>query len=199
MAMITTGTSQTNLARQLSLYFAPPVMPVVAGSAVSWGTTWPYYDGLLWGLCGSGTWALLCAAVAFAGTRLGWWPTHVPSERRPRLMLLGASAVAAAAVWMICGRLGAPPPLLAVGSTAPLLAGLLLASTWATNVSLHTSAAAASVTLLTLELGTVWALLYPLVAAIGWSRLHLRAHTPLQVLTGTALGTVCVVLTCSSR
>jgi membrane-associated phospholipid phosphatase len=199
MAMIITG-SRAQVARQLSTYFSPPVMPVVAGSAVSWRTTWPLYDGLLWGLCGCGSWVLLCTAVAFAGTRLGWWPTHVPSERGPRLMLLAATVLAAAAVWMTCRRLGAPAPLLAAGVTAPLLAALLLVSTWATNVSLHTSAAAAGVTLLTLELGPAWALLYPLVAAIGWSRLHLRVHTLGQVLTGAALGaTACVAVVCLYR
>ncbi|MEW2577979.1 phosphatase PAP2 family protein [Streptomyces syringium] len=170
-------------------------MPVVAGGAVGWRMTWPHADGLLWGLCGSGSWALLCAALASAGVRLGWWPTAVPSRRGPRLTLLAASTVAAVAVWLVCGRLGAPAPLLAVGRTAPLLAALLLACTWAGNVSLHTSAAAAGVTLLALRLGPGWALLYLLVAAIGWSRLHLRVHTPAQVLMGAVLGaTACVAM-----
>ncbi|WP_395570424.1 phosphatase PAP2 family protein [Streptomyces sp. BK79] len=199
MTMIITG-GRAHLARRLSTYFSPPVMPVVAGCAVGWRTTWPSYDGLLWGLYGCGSWVLLCTAVAFAGTRLGWWPTHVPSERGPRLMLLAATLLAAAAVWMTCRRLGAPAPLLAVGTTAPLLAALLLVSTWVTNVSLHTGAAAAGVTLLTLELGPAWVLLYPLVAAIGWSRLRLRAHSLGQVLAGAALGTTaCVAVVCLGR
>ncbi|OEJ28760.1 hypothetical protein AR457_34740 [Streptomyces agglomeratus] len=110
-------------------------------------------------------------------------------------MLLAASVLAAAVVWLICRRLGAPAPLLALGSTAPLLAALLLASTWASNVSLHTSAAAASITLLTLHLGAGSALLYLLVAAIGWSRLHLRVHTLDQVLVGAVLGAAtCVAM-----
>ncbi|MFJ8148840.1 phosphatase PAP2 family protein [Streptomyces sp. NPDC096048] len=172
---------------------------MIAGSAVSWHNTWPRYDGLLWGLCGSGSWALLCVAVTFAGTRLGWWHAHVPSRRRPRLALLSVSVVAAAAVWLLCERLGAPASLLGLGSTAPWLAALLLACTWVSNVSLHTSAATASVTLHALELGPAWTLLYPLAGAVGWSRLHLRAHTPRQVLAGAVLGTVCVALISSSR
>lgn len=186
----TAGTARTRVARHLSRYFAPPCMPVFAGAAVSWRVTWPHYDGLWWGLFGSGAWALLSAAVAFSGTRLRWWPAPDPSERRPRLMLLAASVITAVAVWLVCDRLGAPATLLAMGCMAPLLATLLFACTYAGNISLHVSSAAASVTLLTLQLGPPWALLYFLVAAIGWSRLHLRAHTLTQVVAGAAAGTM---------
>ncbi|WP_367048646.1 phosphatase PAP2 family protein [Streptomyces sp. Je 1-332] len=103
-------------------------------------------------------------------------------------MLLAASVITAAAVWLVCDTLGAPAALLAMGCMAPLLAALLFACTYAGNISLHTSSAAASVTLLTLRLDPAWALLYLLVAAIGWSRLHLRAHTPAQVFAGAAAG-----------
>lgn len=198
--MITVEHDSTRLARRLSLYFSPPVMPVVAGSAVSWRTTWPHHEGLWWGLCGSGSWALLCAVLVLIGVRLGWWPTTVPSKRGPRLTMLATAVAAAVAVWPVCGVLGAPVPLLELGSTAPLLAALLLACTWATNVSLHTSAATAGVTLLTLQLGSAWALLYLLVAAIGWARLHLRVHTPAQIAMGAALGAgVCVAVVCLTR
>jgi membrane-associated phospholipid phosphatase len=104
-------------------------------------------------------------------------------------VLLGASVIAAAAVWLVCGYLGAPAPLLAVGRTALLLTALLLAGTWTSNISLHTSSAAASTTLVTLLVDVRGAVLYLLVAAIAWSRLHLRVHTPAQVLLGAGLGT----------
>ncbi|MFC8142387.1 phosphatase PAP2 family protein [Streptomyces paradoxus] len=116
----------------------------------------------------------------------------MPSQRGPRLVLLGASVIAAAVVWLACGYLGAPPTLLAAGRTAPLLTALLLACTWTGNVSLHTSSAAASITLVTLLVDVRGAVLYLLVAAIAWSRLHLRVHTPAQVLVGALLGTVAV-------
>ncbi|MGZ3119654.1 hypothetical protein [Streptomyces sp. H62] len=173
----------------MSAYLAPPCLPVAVGAAVSLRITWPHPGGLLWGLFGSGTWALLCAAMALVGARLGGWPSLTPSGRRPRLLLLSASAVAGVCVWLLCVHLGAPAHLLAVGRTAPLLAVLVLACTLAANVSLHTASAAASVTLLALYLGAGWAVLYVLVAAVGWSRLHLRVHTRLQVLSGAALGT----------
>ncbi|MEV7004025.1 phosphatase PAP2 family protein [Streptomyces sp. NPDC093982] len=181
----------------MSRRFPPPFLPVVAGGVVSWDITWPRPDGLVWGLCGSGAWALLCAGTAITGVRLGWWPTLVPSKRRPRLMLLAMSGIAAIGVWLVCGRLGAPPELLTRGRLAPLLAALVLACTWVGNISLHTSAAAASVTLITLQLGRGWGALYLLVAAIAWSRLHLRAHTLAQVLAGAVLSTaVCAATVC---
>lgn len=193
--MIIARCGRTKLARLLSAYLAPPCLPVAVGAAVSLRITWPHPGGLLWGLFGSGTWALLCAAMALVGARLGGWPSLTPSGRRPRLLLLSASAVAGVCVWLLCVRLGAPAHLLAVGRTAPLLAVLVLACTLAANVSLHTASAAASVTLLALYLGAGWAVLYLLVAAVGWSRLHLRVHTRLQVLSGAALGTsVCAAV-----
>lgn len=99
-----------------------------------------------------------------------------------------------------CREVEAGPGTRGGARTTPLLAALLLASTWASNVSLQTSAASASVSPLTLELGPAWALLYLLVAAIGWARLHLRVHTPGQVVMGAALGTtVCAAVICFHR
>ncbi|CAM5509906.1 hypothetical protein STENM223S_03090 [Streptomyces tendae] len=189
MAMITAGIRRTRLARLLSTYFAPPCLPVVAAGAVSLRITWPNADGLLWGLFGSGSWALLCAAMTPLAARAGRRPALMPAARGPRLRLLAASVLAGMGVWQACAWLGAPPELLDLGELAPLLTGLVLACTLAGNVSVHTGSAAASVTLLSLYLGAGWAVLYLLVAAIGWSRLHLRAHTPAQVVAGAVLGT----------
>jgi membrane-associated phospholipid phosphatase len=200
MSTITASSGRTWLAWQLSRYFPPPLLPVITGAAVSWRMTQPDHRGLLWGLGGSGAWALLSAALAVTGRRLGWWPSSVSSQRRPRLMLLTASVLVAAAVWLVCERLGAPPPLLAAGRTAVLLVALVLACTCFSNISLHTNAAAASITLMTVWLDASWAVLYLLVAAIAWSRLHLRAHTPAQVLLGAVLGTVvCMAMPHLSR
>ncbi|MEU6896331.1 phosphatase PAP2 family protein [Streptomyces sp. NPDC046557] len=200
MATITVETGQARLAQLLSTYFSPPLLPVAAGGAVSLHLTWPHPDGLLWGLSGSGAWALLCAAMALVGARVGKWPTLTPTRRGPRLILLAASVLAGVCVLLACRSLGAPTALLTLGSMAPLLAALLLACTLATNVSLHTSAAAASVTLLALHLGTGWSVLYLLVAAIAWSRLCLGAHTHAQVLWGAALGTIaCAAMVCLRR
>lgn len=189
MLTITVGYDRTWWARLLSTCFAPPLLPVLAGAAIGWHLTGPSHRGLLWGLGGSGCWALLCAALAAGGPRLGWWPGPQPSQRGPRLVLLAASVVAAVAVWLACGYLGAPPVLLELGRTALLLTAVVLACTWSSNISLHTSSAAASTTLVTLLVDVRAAVLFLLVAAIAWSRLHLRVHTPVQVLLGAGLGT----------
>nr|WP_240979496.1 phosphatase PAP2 family protein [Streptomyces sp. HNM0574] len=96
--------------------------------------------------------------------------------------------VLSAVVWLGCAYGGAPPRLLAFGAAGPLLVVLVLLGTCATNVSLHTSAAAAGVTQLTLLLDPRCVVLYGVVAAIAWSRLYLGAHTRGQVLAGAALG-----------
>jgi membrane-associated phospholipid phosphatase len=80
--------------------------------------------------------------------------------------------------------------LLLIAAAALLLLASVLACTCVGNISLHTSAAAGSVTLMALLMDVRWAGLYLLVAAIAWSRLHLGAHTPAQVLAGAGLGTL---------
>ncbi|MFE3525561.1 phosphatase PAP2 family protein [Streptomyces sp. NPDC059161] len=145
-------------------------------------------------------WALSCVALAIAGSRLRWWPGSVPFRRRHRAPLLAASLIAGAGVWLLCKQLGAPRPLLALGVMAPVLVAFVLACTCVGKISLHASAAAASTTLLALLVDVRWAMLYPLVAAIAWSRLQLGAHTPPQLLAGAGLGTaVCCATVYWSR
>ncbi|MBQ8644603.1 MAG: hypothetical protein IJ469_08120, partial [Candidatus Methanomethylophilaceae archaeon] len=55
----------------------------------------------------------------------------------------------------------------------------------ATKVSVHCGCASACASLLSVA---VWPVSLVLVPLVGWSRLHLGRHTPVQVLLGTAIG-----------
>jgi len=62
------------------------------------------------------------------------------------------------------------------------------------KISFHTGVATATITLLTLTYGPALSLLHPLVALIGWSRVHLTHHTVAQVLTGAPTGALATIL-----
>jgi membrane-associated phospholipid phosphatase len=71
-----------------------------------------------------------------------------------------------------------------------MLAGLAVtaAITRYWKISLHTGVAAGTATILTIVFGTGMLATGVIIAAIGWSRVHLRDHTPLQVTIGAAVG-----------
>ncbi|BEL03138.1 hypothetical protein Q0Z83_013290 [Actinoplanes sichuanensis] len=85
---------------------------------------------------------------------------------------------------------GAPGDLLAL--IACMAAALLIATPitlparW--KISIHSLVAAGTAVTFTVVFG--WALLFtwPLAAAVGWSRVHLRDHTTAQVLAGALVG-----------
>jgi membrane-associated phospholipid phosphatase len=71
-----------------------------------------------------------------------------------------------------------------------MLAGLAVtaAITRYWKISLHAGVASGTVTILTIVFGSALLLAGLLVAALGWSRVRLRDHTPLQAITGALVG-----------
>ena len=53
---------------------------------------------------------------------------------------------------------------------------------------MHASVAAGTMVVLVLAFGPVLLATAVLVAAVGWSRVRLRDHTPSQVVAGTVIG-----------
>jgi membrane-associated phospholipid phosphatase len=71
-----------------------------------------------------------------------------------------------------------------------MLVGLLLTmivTIW-WKVSVHTAVAGGVMTILCLAYGAFLTPLVIVVAAIGWSRVALRDHTPAQTIAGALLG-----------
>ncbi|MFI1971831.1 hypothetical protein BLA24_06720 [Streptomyces cinnamoneus] len=175
------------LARRITRCFSPPVLPVAAGCVVSWHATWPRPAGLVWGLT-----AVVCGAVGVLvmafGVRRGWVSDLDVSRRAERPLPLACASAGAALVWLVCRHLGAPRELLAPAALAPAGGAAFLLCTRFGKVSLHTCAAAGSVVLLALRVAPLCALLAPVPAAVGWSRVRLGAHTRAQVWAGALLG-----------
>jgi membrane-associated phospholipid phosphatase len=92
------------------------------------------------------------------------------------------------------GLFGAPHELMVL--LVALFSGGLVATVvnhfW--KLSVHASVAAGSMVVLVLVFGPVLLATFVVVAAIGWSRVRLRDHTALQVVTGTVIGAVVTAL-----
>ncbi|QHC23629.1 hypothetical protein [Streptomyces sp. GS7] len=163
--------------------FAPPVLPVAAGCALSWRAAL-----LAWGITAAGCAALGVTVIAL-GVRRGWWSDWELSRRAERPVPLACATAGALVVWLACWWLGAPRELLVPASLAPLGGAAFLVCTRRGKVSLHTSAAAGGVALLSFEVSGWCAVVgVPLLALIGWSRVRIGAHTARQVWAGCLLG-----------
>ena len=63
------------------------------------------------------------------------------------------------------------------------------------KISLHMTGAASAITGLVMVFGWLWGLLYLFCIPIGWSRVKLRSHTVAQVITGTVVATITIIVT----
>jgi membrane-associated phospholipid phosphatase len=114
-----------------------------------------------------------------------------PREQRTIVYILATvlGAVDCALLWHFKG-----PELLAVIFTAGLVGVIVfMAVNYFWKISLHTAFVAASVVALIVEYGAnaAWAVL--VVPLVGWSRIILKQHSLLQVITGGAVAVVIVI------
>ena len=78
---------------------------------------------------------------------------------------------------------------------------ILNAATWVITqgfkfkISLHMTGAASSITGIVVIFGWWWSWLYLFCILIAWSRVKLEAHTEAQVISGTLLGIITLLLT----
>ncbi len=62
------------------------------------------------------------------------------------------------------------------------------------KISLHMSGASSSITGLFMVFGWWWGLLYLFCIPIAWSRVKLKAHTQFQVISGTIMGIIVILM-----
>lgn len=144
--------------------------------------------GAAWG----GFAALLVTGVPLAyvakGIKAGKWSDHHIADRTQRAvpLLIAAASVAVAAILLVLVR--APRDLIALvlAQLVGLVIVLVVSRWW--KISIHTAVAGGFLGILVVLFGP-WALLgLPVLAAVGWSRIVLDAHTWAQVLAGGAVG-----------
>jgi membrane-associated phospholipid phosphatase len=147
----------------------------------------------LWGVVLVLLTAILPMALIFAAMKVRGGGDHHVSDRsqRPLILLLILLIQIVGVVVEIA--VGAPTVVTAftvVGVVTLVVTGVITAALkW--KVSLHVAVATSIVAFLAIADGSwLWLLLFAWVALIGWSRVKLQAHTPMQVFVGFACGLV---------
>lgn len=173
-------------------YLAAGIVVVVAAesapdlsSAIAWGL-----QAVLFG-------AAVPLAVVVAGVRAGWWEDrHVRDRARRRwpllVCLLSVSAGTSTGLWW-----GAPRDLVALGGAMAAVVAVLWCATdiGGGKPSVHTLVACTVAGTATVYFGAAGALVaWPSAAAVAWSRVRPRHHTPVQVGGGAALAGVALGL-----
>lgn len=176
-------------ARIITDALAPAHLVIALLLLVGWHST-RSWAGLGWGLLAALFCGVVPVGIVLLGVERGGLTDKHIRVRRQRVVPMALSLVSVAVGVALLHVLGAPADVsaLVVAMLVGLVAALLVTTRW--QISIHNSVAGGTVMILLLVFGP-W--LLPTVtgaAAIGWSRLVLRAHTTAQVLAGTALGGV---------
>lgn len=144
--------------------------------------------GVGWGLLA----ALFCGGIPLGililGVRRGGLGDKHIRIRKQRIIPMTASVVSVVTGTTLLDVLGAPRELFAlvVAMLAGLVSTLTVTVWW--QISIHNAVAAGTVTILVLAYGPAMLPLALSVAAIGWSRRVLKAHTLAQLVAGTVVG-----------
>lgn len=187
---ITTGW-QARTARAVTELFAPWVLIIGLFLAVGGNTGG---RGPAWGLLGAAFASMGPMTVIVAGVIVGRYTDHHLTTREQRIIPLALSLIMVITGIFVLHVLDAPADVLAV--EAAMLGGLVVTApiTALWKISFHTGVAMAAVTILTVVYGPALIALLPVVALIGWSRVKLTHHTPLQVLLGAPIGALAAVV-----
>lgn len=181
-------------ARVITEVLAPSVLMVILFLAVGLAAE-GFPQGLLWGLAGAFFASIGPTAIIVIGVQRGRWSDrHLTVREHRRVPLIAAFALVVLGL-ILLAALHAPREIIA--TEAAMLAGLVVSTpiTQVWKISFHTGVAAAVGLILTIALGPILLLTYPLLAAIGWARVQLRDHTVAQVLAAVPVGALSAGLT----
>ncbi len=188
-------TWQNITARVITEVLSPSVVMVILFLAIGAALGGGFPTGFLWGLAGAFFASIGPTAIIVGGVLLGRWSDrHLTVREHRHVPLIAAFALVVLGLVLLV-VLRAPRDIIA--AEAAMLAGLVATTpiTRVWKISFHTAVATAVGLILTIALGPILILTYPLLAAIGWARVHLRDHTVAQVLAGVPVGALSAGLT----
>ncbi len=181
-------------ARVITEVLAPSVLMVIRFLVVGLAAA-GFPTGLLWGLAGAFFASIGPTAIIVIGVQRGRWSDRHLTVREHRRVPLIAAFVLVVLGLVLLAVLHAPREVIA--TEAAMLACLVVSTpiTRVWKISFHTGVAAAVGLILTLALGPILMVTYPLLSAVGWARVHLRDHTVAQVLAAVPIGALSAGLT----
>ncbi|MEU9104655.1 hypothetical protein AB0D54_09840 [Streptomyces xanthophaeus] len=174
-------------ARVLSDGLAPGNLVVGLLLLIGWHSTGSW-AGFGWGLLAAVFCGVIPIGIIVFGVRRGALTDQHIRVRRQRVLPMALSLVSVVAGITLVHALGAPADVsaLVVAMLVGLASSLLVTLGW--QISVHMSVAGGTAMILLIAFGAPMLLAVPVAVAVGWSRLALRAHTPAQLLAGSALG-----------
>ena len=188
-------TWQDITARLITEILAPSVLMVVLFLAIGIALGGGFPAGVWWGLAGAFFASIGPTAIIVGGVLSGRWSDHhLTVHQHRRVPLIAAFALVVVGLVLLAI---AHAPRDVIAAEAAMLAGLVVSTsiTQIWKISFHVGVAAAVSAILTIALGPALMPTYPLLAAIGWARVHLRVHTVAQVLTAVPIGALSAGLT----
>jgi membrane-associated phospholipid phosphatase len=177
------------VARVITEVLAPANLVIALLLFIGWHST-RGWAGLGWGLLAALFCGVIPISVVLLGVRRGDLTDKHIRIRGQRVVPMAASMLSVVAGVALLYVLGAPRDVsaLVVAMLVGLISSMAVTVWW--QISIHNSVAGGTAMILILALGPTMIPFFGIAAAVGWSRLTLKAHTLTQVLAGTALGSV---------
>jgi hypothetical protein len=183
-------TARRGLARLITEVLAPANVGSAVFLLVAWHSTPTIVEALRWGLLTIlFTIALPFSFILWGVRRQRFTDHHIRlREQRPRAIAVGIGSALVGLILLI--SLGAPRDLIAlvVAMSTGLVIALVITLFW--KMSIHVASVAGAIVILVLVFGSVFLILAPLVALVGWARVELGDHSPAQVTAGAVIGTM---------
>jgi hypothetical protein len=176
-------------ARLVSDILSPPMVWGVLAFPIAFRDAPSHQQALLWALTYVVLVCLLPIVYVAMMVRRGKITDIHMQVREQRFRPFIVSLLCTTIAWWVLRFMGAPPvlPMFALFSLLQLGAIALITTVW--QISLHAMSISSAVITMSVLYGFIPALLtVPLVVLVSAARLHLKRHTPAQVLAGAVLG-----------
>ncbi len=182
-------------AKAVSLVFHPfvVVIPTIVIAMLTQGNT--FWHFILWTLLAIGVVILPACVLIFWGVRSGRYSDSSVSirEQHSSIYALGGTLLVLLLVIIVSGK--APLILIAciVSAVLATLIGSLINQRF-TKLSLHSAGMAGCATVLLLTASALGVLTVVFAPLVGWARIRLKHHTPVQILLGWVISSICVLV-----
>ena len=182
------------IAEIISYVFHPLIVVIPTMVIAITQTGFSLTESVFWTLLAVSVVNVPMALLLFYGVRSGRYSDASVSLRQQRTSIYAVGGVCLVILLLILILANAPPVLIACLIAAVLATGFGYLVNRYTKLSLHSAAIAGCATVLLITfplLGILLAIFTPLV---GWSRIRLKHHTPLQILIGWIVPVGCVLI-----